>query len=78
MSEPQVSRRIFGRIGWVVAWYDLWVGLYWNGAKRRLYILPLPCVGLYIDFPAKQGRLIVSGKETVEITMAEVMEALKL
>lgn len=49
MSEPQVS--IGGRIGFVFAWYDLWIGLYWSKAKRRLYILPIPCVGIYIDFP---------------------------
>jgi hypothetical protein len=48
MSEPQIS--VGGRVGFVAAWYDFWVGLYWNGAKRRLYILPIPCFGIYIDF----------------------------
>ena len=51
MSEPQVS--IGGRIGVVAAWYDFWVGLYWNGSKRRLYVLPIPCLGFYVDFPPK-------------------------
>lgn len=34
----------------VLAWYDIWVGLYWDRAKRRLYILPLPMVGVFVQF----------------------------
>ena len=34
----------------VLAWYDLWVGFFWDRGKRRLYVLPLPCVGFYIEF----------------------------
>lgn len=34
----------------VFAWYDLWVGAYWDRAKRRLYILPIPCVGVVISW----------------------------
>lgn len=37
------------RIGFVVAWYDLWIGLYWNRAKQRLYVLPIPCFGFYVE-----------------------------
>lgn len=35
------------------AWYDLWVGFFWDSAKRRLYVLPLPCVGVVIQFARK-------------------------
>ena len=34
----------------IFAWYDLWVGAYWDRKQRRLYILPLPCVGIVISF----------------------------
>ena len=56
MSEPQMS--FGGRIGFVAAWYDFWVGVYWDRTKRRLYILPLPCLGIFVQFalPPKGGQ----------------------
>lgn len=35
----------------VFAWYDFWIGAYYNRAKRRIYVLPLPCIGFYMEFP---------------------------
>ena len=32
------------------AWYDLWVGVFWDAPKRRLYVLPLPMCGVVFDF----------------------------
>lgn len=37
----------------IFAWYDLWVGAFWDAAKRRLYVFPIPCLGLLIQFPPK-------------------------
>ena len=34
----------------IFAWYDVWIGAYWNREKHRLYILPLPCIGIVIQF----------------------------
>ena len=34
----------------IFAWYDLWIGAYWDRAARKLYILPLPCMGFVISF----------------------------
>jgi len=34
----------------IFAWYDLWMGAFWDAKKRRLYVLPLPCIGVVIDF----------------------------
>lgn len=31
------------------AWYDLWIGAFWDKAKRRLYVLPLPCIGVIFE-----------------------------
>jgi hypothetical protein len=44
------------------AWYDLWIGVFWDAAKRRLYILPLPCVGIVLEFRA--ARAALAAKET--------------
>lgn len=38
------------RVRPIIAWYDLWVGLFWDGRKRRLYVFPVPCVGFYIEW----------------------------
>lgn len=49
------------RVGLIIAWYDLWVGAYWNAASRKLYILPLPCVGIVIEFPKADNIRISRG-----------------
>ena len=37
------------------AWYDLWIGAYWDAKGRRLYILPVPMFGVVIQFPQKEA-----------------------
>lgn len=32
------------------AWYDLWIGVFWDRQKRKLYVLPLPCIGFVVEF----------------------------
>jgi hypothetical protein len=44
------------RITLVVAWYDLWVGAYWDRSSRSLYLLPVPCLGFKIQFGKREGR----------------------
>lgn len=38
------------------AWYDFWVGAYWDQAARKLYVLPLPMIGFVISFRAARPR----------------------
>lgn len=37
----------------IFAWYDLWVGVFVDRSKRRLYIFPLPCLGIVISWAAR-------------------------
>lgn len=34
----------------IVRWYDLWVGAFWDSSKHRLYLFPVPCIGICIQF----------------------------
>jgi hypothetical protein len=40
----------------IFAWYDLWIGVFIDRAKRRVYILPLPCLGIVIDYTGPAGK----------------------
>lgn len=41
------------RVKPIFAWYDLWIGVFIDRKKRRVYILPIPCVGLVIEWQKK-------------------------
>lgn len=34
----------------IFAWYDFWIGAFWDQQKRRLYIFPVPCFGIMLEF----------------------------
>jgi len=35
------------------AWYDLWIGFFWDAKKKWLYFFPLPCFGIILKFKKK-------------------------
>lgn len=38
------------RIKPLFAWFDLWVGVFIDRKGQRVYVLPLPCVGVVIHY----------------------------
>lgn len=38
----------------IFAWFDLWVGAFWDRKSRQLYIFPIPCVGVVLKFRTRQ------------------------
>jgi len=37
----------------IFAWYDFWVGFYYDQKNKDLYFLPIPCIGLVISFSGR-------------------------
>ncbi len=44
------------KVQFLFAWYDLWIGLYFDKKNRKLYILPLPMIGIIILFSTKDTK----------------------
>lgn len=40
------------RVSFFFAWYDFWVGVYYDRAERVLYVCPLPCCVVRIELGA--------------------------
>lgn len=38
------------KVRFIFAWYDLWVGAFWDRKTRQLYVLPVPCCGIVVRF----------------------------
>ena len=51
------------RVRLILAWYDLWIGVFIDTAKRRVYILPLPCCGIVVEFERQQTLTPTASKD---------------
>lgn len=41
------------RVSLLFAWYDFWVGVFYDQKKKVLYILPFPMFGVKVEFGIK-------------------------
>ena len=41
------------KVQMIFAWYDLWIGLFYDKKKKYLYIFPIPMLGIVIKFKSK-------------------------
>lgn len=55
---------ITARLRIFVAWYDLWVGLYYDRKGKQLYVCPLPCLVFQIDLLSYYAILSPDGTVT--------------
>ncbi len=44
------------RVRFLFAWYDFWMGAFWDGEKRRLYLFPVPMFGMQVNFTEREKR----------------------
>ena len=48
--NPETGEYSFRRPKWILrpifAWFDFWVGVYVDVPKRKVYVFPIPCVGV--------------------------------
>lgn len=44
----------FRRVTVTLAWYDMWIGAYWDKKKRILYVCPLPMILIEVQFDDKR------------------------
>ncbi len=65
-------------ISFLFAWYDIWIGAFWDRNVQWLYILPVPMCGIILKFkpwrykvmkiPTRNGNLYcVLGPDGVQI-----------
>ena len=46
------------RVSPIFAWYDFWVGIYWDSKNRWLYFFPIPTVGLIFKFARSTEEVV--------------------
>lgn len=58
LAETSVIHRFSARL--FFAWYDVWIGAYWDQKNRLLYICPVPMIGVRITVPRSPTRRLRS------------------
>ena len=63
------------RVRPIFAWYDIWVGVFVDRKKRRVYVFPAPVLGLVVDWSNHAESSRRSGKLTRELDETRLFES---
>lgn len=50
------------KISLLFAWYDIWIGVYWDRKAHWLYILPIPTCGIILKFAPGEYTHLLKGE----------------
>ncbi len=56
------------KISLLFAWYDLWIGAYYDKKNHWLYILPVPMFGIILKLPKRRWFLFNNRGEVWDTT----------
>lgn len=48
-NNPRVAHPTKLRVRPIFAWFDLWIGVFVDRPRHRVYIFPIPCFGIVIE-----------------------------
>ncbi len=43
------------QVCFIVAWYDFWIGCFYDRKLHRVYVFPIPMVGICVDYDAPEN-----------------------
>jgi hypothetical protein len=46
------------RITVIAKWFDFWIGAFYDTKNKFLYIFPVPCLGIKIEYLKKKTRAV--------------------
>jgi len=55
------------RVRPMFAWYDLWVGAFWDQRRRRLYVMLLPTLGFHVQFSTLESDDDLRARATAHV-----------